>query len=129
MEPQQQPAGTTEVSPFNTKVKQIQLLSTQDYREEVEKDPHITPHSLINSGLRIGAAYDATTNSSEASRLMKVLQECAQSSQDSPVSLKATCLQFARRVKNKFPTTKELYEEALSRADDHTHDLFKYLPK
>lgn len=90
---------------FAEKIKNSQMISSAEYRSQVESNPHGTPPGLINSALQLGHLFDAVTNESEASQYMSHLKNCL--SGDTPPSFKSTCYKYADQISKKYASLRK----------------------
>lgn len=94
-------APTKSTSPsFAEKIKNSQIISNDEYRHQVQSNPHGTPPALINSALQLGQLFDAVKNESEASQFMSHLKNCLNA--DTPPSFKSTCYKYADQISLKY---------------------------
>lgn len=85
---------------FADKIKSSQVISNDEYRSQVQANPHGTPPALINSALQLGQLFDAVKNESEAAQFMSHLKNCLNA--DTPPSFKSTCYKYADQISQKY---------------------------
>ena len=88
--------------------------TTSTLREEVKKDPHSTPPSLLRFAVDIGVRMKAAkTNNAEAQKLLGELKTCVTSDQDgnSPARARALCLVSARELAQQWPSMPEMKDD------------------
>lgn len=100
-------------------------------RDEVRKDPHSTPHSLLRFGVDIGVRMEAAkSNPAEAQKLLGELKTCVTSDQggDSPVQARALCLVSARELAQQWPGMQDDVEKLVKDADPQIIELATKIP-
>lgn len=100
-------------------------------REEVKKDPHSTPHSLLRFAADLGVRMKAAkTDNAEAQKLLGELTTCVTSDQDgaSPVQARALCLVTARELAQQWPDMHDDVEKLVKGADPEIAELATKVP-
>jgi hypothetical protein len=94
-------------------------------REEVKKDPHHTPPSVLSFAIELGQKMDNATESSEkATKLFNELSDCVNSEAfRSRPSIRAICLSNAGRLSRRVPALEDHFQELMRNTDRKIIDL------
>lgn len=97
-----------------------------ELRQEVARNPHQTPPSLLRFGADVGKRLSqAKKSETEASRFLTELSECGTSELGAqmPVQVQAMCLITASQLGKVWPTLHSRVEEILKSSDPKSLDL------
>ncbi len=82
----------------------IEPPSRDAVREEVAKNPHGTPHSMIEFSGRLAARMEqALENEEEAGKLFSELENCVRAADATTLPVRAVCLSNANRLGLRWP--------------------------
>jgi len=93
--------------------------SISTLREEVKKDPHTTPQSLLRFGLAVGQRMEkALASETAANAFLNELEGCLGSaSHEVPQAAQALCIESARDLAKKYPNLNVRAEKLAAQAD------------
>jgi hypothetical protein len=111
-------AAASEPAPTPLPLNQV-TPSIGALREEIKKDPHTTPQSLLRFGLSVGQRMEkALASETTASAFLNELEECvATTSHDVPQAAQALCIESARDLAQKYPSLSARAEQLAAQAD------------
>jgi hypothetical protein len=118
--PQTSPAIKHIGSPDISKDQVARPPSVSTLREEVKRDVHVTPPSLLRFAVDMGVRMKAAkANKADAVALLGELKTCAQPAQldESPVQARAICLIKARELAQAWPDLNGEAEELITHSD------------
>jgi hypothetical protein len=110
---------------FTELFQNLKVVDTETARQDVEKNPHATPPSVLRSALSIGYLYDAISSEEEAGKFLEKMADCSARDADVPTSLKASCLTYARRTGARFPQYKDKAETLLEASTPQAVEIEK----
>lgn len=114
---------------FLEKIENFKPASLQVMREEIAKNPHVTPTSGIASALEILDLFKSIQTKEEAILFLAKMKDCSEQNSDTAISVKSTCLKYSRRLLTKFPEMKNQVEEITSVSSERAIEMQKIFEK
>jgi hypothetical protein len=108
-------ASRIEGATLQEKIKNTKLINTDEYREEVRKNPHGTPLKYIESSLKLGTLFDNVKSEKDATEVFAYYKDCLSS--DAPAPLKVTCYSYSQRISTNYPSLKKDFDPLYSNLD------------
>lgn len=117
---------------FEKDLRALSLSSVDRMRDEVLRNPHVTPPSVIASGERIRLLYKRVKNIAQAEKLMEALDKCSNVSSPTAAQVQIVCLNYARRLGANYPSLNPVYVAMEEQSTDQVreiHSVIKSLRK
>lgn len=106
------------------KIKNYKTDKGQEYREQLERNPHQTPPVALVSALKLGDIFDGVKTESEAVEAFDLYSKCV--SQESVVALQTTCLRYAKRLAQTYDTLSKKWPALEASASPEAKDILKF---
>ncbi len=118
------PSATASQDSLKAKIKNYKIGNGAEFREELTKDPHQTPTVTMAAALELGEIFDRVKNDNEASDAFQFFSSCV--TKESVVSLQTSCLRYAKRLTQTYPTLRPQWSSLEGSASDEAKDILKY---
>jgi hypothetical protein len=132
IEPEKDAQALEDHRRFEKEVRQLSLASAERMRNEVIRNPHVTPPSVLASGERIRGIYKKVKNIAQAEKLMEALDKCSNVSSPTAAQVQIICLNYARRLGGDYPSLNPVYVAMEEQSTDQVreiHSVIKELRK
>jgi hypothetical protein len=114
------PQASPETSPSPSRAPLIEKIpSASSLREDVKKNPHVTPRGLVAFGAEMGERMEVAKKSESAARdFLPELKSCTEQPDDkAPLQVRALCLFSASQLSKQYPNLKSSVDEIYKSAD------------
>ncbi len=106
------------------KIKNYKTDKGQEYREQLERNPHQTPPVALISALKLGEIFDGVKTEKEALEAFDLYSKCV--SEESVVALQITCLRYAKRLAQTYDTLSKKWPDLEASASPEAKDILKF---
>lgn len=110
---------------LETRIKNLKMPSKDAAREEVAKNPHVTPKALIQTAYMMSQVFDDVKDEASAKAFLEKMRECSKDGSDTPIAVKSSCIRYLDRLEKKFPQLKTDIKHAREQASQEARDLEK----
>jgi hypothetical protein len=110
--------------PLKKKIGNYKVGKGAEYRAELEKNPHQTPDVAIISALELGEIFDDVKNETDAGQAFQFFAKCVAT--ETVVSLQTSCLRYAKRLSENYPSVRALWPNLEASASDEVKDVLKF---
>lgn len=110
---------------LQTRIRNLQMPSVKDARQEVAKNPHVTPKALIQSAYMMSTVFDDVHDEASAKLFLDKMRDCSSDASDTPVAVKSSCVRYLDRLEKKFPQLKADIDDARTHASEEARALEK----
>lgn len=114
---------------FSEQLKEVKVADTETARQEVAKNPHTTPNSVIATAIELHEVYLKISNESDAQLFLEKMQDCSKQDADTPTSVKAHCLGYATEIGKKYPNLKSQAETIWASSTPEAQRIEKFTRK
>lgn len=112
-------------STFEQKLKNINLPTLDQYRNEVASNSHTTPNSIKVASLKLGELYDQMDNEKEARRFINFTAECVQDHEVEAIQV--LCLKYAEQTSRRYKSVRNKFKDIQDSASDRVKSLYKFI--
>ncbi len=110
--------------PLKSKIKNYKVGKGAQFRAELEKNPHQTPDTAVVSALELGEIFDGVKNDADADQAFHFFANCV--SNETVVSLQTSCLRYAKRLSENYPSLRALWSNLEASASREVKDVLKF---
>jgi hypothetical protein len=108
---------------LEARLQKLQMPSVNIARQEVAKNPHVTPKTLIQNAYTMSQLFDEVQDEKSAKLFLDKMRECSIDSADTPVAVKSSCIRYLDRLEKKFPHLKTDIEHVREQASQEAREL------
>ncbi len=117
--------STEQQQQLETRIKNLKMPSKEKAREEVAKNPHVTPKALIQTAYMMSQVFDDVKDEASAKSFLEKMRECSNDTSDTPIAVKSSCIRYLDRLEKKFPQLKTDIDHAREQASQEARELEK----